>query len=83
MRKWLLFHDLFKIEYPGNEAGTRLANALRKRPFSACKKGNRRRLHVGEQKRRRGITTLRIEILRFLIQQKRYRLEKAVLGTGI
>ena len=28
-------------------AGTRLATALRRRPFSACNKGNRRRLHAG------------------------------------
>ena len=29
------------------DAGTRLATALRRRPFSACNKGNRRRLHAG------------------------------------
>ena len=30
------------------DAGTRLATALRRRPFSACNKGNRRRLHAGK-----------------------------------
>ena len=29
------------------DAGTRLATALRRRPFSACNQGNRRRLHAG------------------------------------
>ena len=29
------------------DAGTRLATALRRRPFSACNKGNKRRLHAG------------------------------------
>ena len=29
------------------DAGTRLATALRRRPFTACNKGNRRRLHAG------------------------------------
>ena len=29
------------------DAGTRLVTALRRRPFSACNKGNRRRLHAG------------------------------------
>ena len=29
------------------DAGTRLATALRRRPFSACNKGNRRRPHAG------------------------------------
>ena len=29
------------------DARTQLATALRRRPFSACNKGNRRRLHVG------------------------------------
>ena len=29
------------------DAGTRLATALRRRPFSACNKGNRRRLRAG------------------------------------
>ena len=29
------------------DAGTRLATALRRRPFSTCNKGNRRRLHAG------------------------------------
>ena len=29
------------------DAGTRLATALRRRPFPACNKGNRRRLHAG------------------------------------
>ena len=29
------------------DAGTRLATALRRRPFSACNKGNRRHLHAG------------------------------------
>ena len=29
------------------DAGTRLATALRRRPFSACNKGNRRCLHAG------------------------------------
>ena len=29
-------------------AGTRLATALRRRPFSECNKGNRRRLHAGK-----------------------------------
>ena len=31
------------------DAGTRLATALRRRPFSACNKGNRRRLHAGNK----------------------------------
>ena len=31
-------------------AGTRLAKALRRRPFSACNKGNRGRLHAGKAK---------------------------------
>ena len=30
------------------DAGTRLATALRRRPFSECNKGNRRRLHAGK-----------------------------------
>ena len=30
------------------DAGTRLATALRRRPFSACDKGNRRLLHAGK-----------------------------------
>ena len=30
------------------DAGTQLATALRRRPFSACNKGNRRRLHAGK-----------------------------------
>ena len=30
------------------DTGTRLATALRRRPFSACNKGNRRRLHAGK-----------------------------------
>ena len=30
------------------DAGTQLATALRRRPFSACNKGNRRRLHTGK-----------------------------------
>ena len=29
------------------DVGTRLATALHRRPFSACNKGNRRRLHAG------------------------------------
>ena len=36
-----------KILGTQRDAGTRLATALRKRPFSACNKGNRRRLHAG------------------------------------
>ena len=32
------------------DAGTRLATALPRRPFSACNKGNRRRLHAGNKK---------------------------------
>ena len=32
------------------DAGTWLATALRRRPFSACNKGNRRRLHAGKAK---------------------------------
>ena len=31
------------------DAGTRLAMALCRHPFSACNKGNRRRLHAGKQ----------------------------------
>ena len=34
------------------DAGTRLATALRRRPFSACNKGNRRRLHAGNARSR-------------------------------
>ena len=30
------------------DAGTRLTTALRRRPFSTCNKGNRRRLHAGK-----------------------------------
>ena len=32
------------------DAGTRLATALRRRPFSTCNKGNRRRLHAGKDR---------------------------------
>ena len=34
------------------DAGTRLATALRRRPFSASNKGNRRRLHAGNNNHR-------------------------------
>ena len=37
------------------DAGTRLATALRRRPFSACNKGNRRRLHAGNHFANRAI----------------------------
>ena len=33
------------------DAGTRLATALRRCPFSACNKGNRRRLHAERRKK--------------------------------
>ena len=36
-----------KILGAQRDAGTQLATALRRRPFSACSKGNRRRLHAG------------------------------------
>ena len=42
-----LSQDVPKILGTQRDAGTRLATALRRRPFSACNKGNRRRLHEG------------------------------------
>ena len=38
-----------KILGTQRDAGTRLATALRRRPFSACNKGNWRRLHAGNE----------------------------------
>ena len=37
-----------KILGTQRDAGTRLATVLRRRPFSACNKGNRRRLYAGK-----------------------------------
>ena len=45
------------------DAGTRLATALRRRPFSACNKGNRRRLHAGNNARGQGFWKLNTSFL--------------------
>ena len=45
----ILFYNLCEIEYPAS--GT-LATALRRRPFSAYNKGNRRRLHAAKTDRK-------------------------------
>ena len=47
------------------DAGTRLATALRRRPFSACNKGNRRCLHAGNMSSREDISYLWAEIVDF------------------
>ena len=46
----ILFHNLCEIKYPASGTIT-----LRRRPFSVCNKGNRRRLHAGNSLRRRRI----------------------------
>ena len=43
----LLFLTGYYFTIYAKYAGTRLATALRRRPFSAYNKGNRRRLHAG------------------------------------
>ena len=46
----IFFHNLCEIEYPATETlEQRLATALRRPPILACSKGNRRRLHAGNQ----------------------------------
>ena len=47
-----------KILGTPQDAGTRLATALRRRPFSACNKGNRTRLHAGNSQRATKIALL-------------------------
>ena len=51
LRIWITIIRHGGLGHEAQESWPYLSNALRRHPFSACNKGNRRRLHTGKQQR--------------------------------